>query len=146
VSTLPVGGAPFGIAVDPVSSQVYVSSAQVPGRLLIVDPDSGDVDDISVGSLPFGVAVHPNGGRVYIANAGGNNVSIVDIGSLDVTTVAVGQAPFGISIDLAGQRVFVANRDSGNVSVIDTAIDQVIATIPVGNRPIAFGVFVGPEL
>jgi YVTN family beta-propeller protein len=41
-------------------------------------------------------------------------------------------------------KVYVANQSSNNVSVIDTATNTLTATIPVGNDPIAFGVFIQP--
>jgi YVTN family beta-propeller protein len=34
-----------------------------------------------------------------------------------------------------GKRVYVSNGGDGNVMVIDTVADQVMATIPVGQRP-----------
>jgi YVTN family beta-propeller protein len=144
VSTLTVGGAPFGVAVDPSGERLYISSAETTGRLLIVEIGSGNADDVAVGSLPFGVAVHPDGSRVYVANAGSGSVSVVDTETLGVTAVSVGMFPFGVAVDLAGEKVYVANRDSGTVSIIDAADNQVITTVTVGNRPVAFGKFVGP--
>jgi len=36
----------------------------------------------------------------------------------------------------------VANSSSKNVSVIDTATNTVVATVPVGDNPAAFGIFI----
>ena len=40
----------------------------------------------------------------------------------------------------------MANYDSNTVSVIDTATNTVVATIPMVGGPVAFGLFIGPEL
>jgi YVTN family beta-propeller protein len=51
-----------------------------------------------------------------------------------------------VAVNPAGTRVYVANSSpSGTVSVIDTATNTVVATVPVGEFPSAFGLFIGPE-
>jgi len=45
-----------------------------------------------------------------------------------------------VAVNPDGSKVYVASFDANTVSVIDTAANLVIATIPVGNGPIAFGV------
>ncbi len=46
-----------------------------------------------------------------------------------------------------GNKVYVANEGSNTVSVIDTATNTVIGSpIPVGDQPVAFGLFIQPAL
>jgi YVTN family beta-propeller protein len=59
-------------------------------------------------------------------------------------TIPVGSQPFGVAVSLDGSKVYVANTFSSSVSVIDTVTNTVIATIPVGSPPIAFGIFIQP--
>jgi YVTN family beta-propeller protein len=42
--------------------------------------------------------------------------------------------------------VVVAESGSNAVSIIDTGSNAVVATIAVGNGPVAFGQFIGPAL
>ena len=47
-----------------------------------------------------------------------------------------GQRPNGIWANPQGTRLFVANEGSNNLLVIDTGTNEVIATVPVGRKPI----------
>jgi len=46
------------------------------------------------------------------------------------------QRPNGIWANSEGTRLFVANEGSHNLLVIDTGTNEVIATVPVGRKPI----------
>ena len=60
-------------------------------------------------------------------------------------TIPVGLAPLGVAVKPDGSKAYVANRSANTVSVIDTATNTVIGSpIPVGNNPVAFGVFIQP--
>jgi YVTN family beta-propeller protein len=101
---------------------------------------------IPVGTYPYGVAVTPDGGKVYVANFGSNNVSVIATATNTVigSPIPIGTNPAGVAVTPDGGKVYVANSGSNNVSVIATATNTVTATIPVGNNPIAFGVFIQP--
>ena len=47
-------------------------------------------------------------------------------------------------VGLDGGSVYTANSNDDTVSVINTTTNTVVATVPVGNNPLAFGKFVGP--
>jgi YVTN family beta-propeller protein len=49
------------------------------------------------------------------------------------------------SVTPDGSKVYVANSGDNTVSVIDTASSIVVAVLPVGNGPTAFGVFIQPR-
>jgi len=59
-------------------------------------------------------------------------------------TIPVGTCPLGVSVTPDGSKLYVANNCSNTVSVISTAKNTVIATIPVGSAPFAFGIFIQP--
>jgi YVTN family beta-propeller protein len=73
-------------------------------------------------------------------------VSVIDTAAnaLVGLPIAVGTYPYGVAVTPDGGRVYVANSNTDNVSVIDTATNTVAATLPVGNGPIAFGLFIQP--
>ena len=99
---------------------------------------------IPVGNNPFGVAVTSDGSKVYVANHFDKTVSVIDTATNTVigSPIPVGNNPFGIAVTPDGSKVYVANEGSNTVSVIDTATNTVTAAIPVGNNPIAFGIFI----
>ena len=47
-------------------------------------------------------------------------------------------------VGLDGSRVYTANSNDDTVSVINKTTNTVVASVPVGNNPLAFGKFVGP--
>jgi YVTN family beta-propeller protein len=48
----------------------------------------------------------------------------------------VGQRPNGISNNREGTRLFVVHENSNDLKVIDTGSSSVLATVPVGRKPI----------
>jgi YVTN family beta-propeller protein len=50
--------------------------------------------------------------------------------------------PWGTAVTPDGTKVYITNEVSNNVSVIDTATNTVIATVPVGDNPMAFWQFI----
>jgi YVTN family beta-propeller protein len=60
------------------------------------------------------------------------------------------RTPYGVSVSPDNRRVYVANTASNTVSVVGgwnapaNQVNQVIAEIPIGLGPWAFGQFVGP--
>jgi YVTN family beta-propeller protein len=59
--------------------------------------------------------------------------------------INVGSNPYGIAVTPDGSKVYVANEVDNTVSVIDTATNTVVAALPVGHTPVAFGVFIQPR-
>jgi YVTN family beta-propeller protein len=102
-----------------------------------------------IGTIPVGVstsaAVSPDGTKIYIPNRG-NHVAVVDAATNEVltSTVFINGGLLGVSVTPDGRKVFVANFDANTVTAIDTTMDAVVAAIPVGVTPIAFGVFIQP--
>ena len=163
VDTVPVGASPAGIAVDPAGTRAYVANSDA-GTVSVLDTATNTiVATVAVGASPSGVAVSPAGTRVYVANACGTDsgcnsfdglVSVIDTATnAVVATVPVGASPVGVAVAPAGERVYVANRcgtdvscafGGGTVSAIDTTTNTVVATIAVGQGPVAFGSFIAP--
>ena len=129
VTSIEVGMGPFGVAVHPSGSHVYVTNMD-DGTVSVIDTARLRTLDavVRVGTSPSGVAVHPDGSRVYVANQGDGTVSVIEtsrIGDPDldpvVATVAVGAGPLGVAVNPAGTRLYVVNNGSDSVSVIETA-------------------------
>ena len=96
--------------------------------------------------IPRGIAVSPDGNRLYVTDGGGNRLFVIDTTANHaiVSIVPVGKKPYGVAVSPDSQRVYVANQNDNTVSIVDGRSNAVIATIPAGLEPWAFGQFVGP--
>jgi len=151
ISTVDVGGAPAGVAVNPHTNMVYVTNtisrivangSTVTGDLTVINGSTNRV----VTTLAFGngtglIAIDTSTDRVYEADTGLCAVSVIDAATgQDISTVAVGGSPDGIAVNPSTDMVYVANGGSNTVSVINGSTDGVVATIPVGPNPTAVAV------
>src|SRR5262252_3614707 len=98
-ATIPVGASPFGVAVTPDGSKVYVAHDSTPGAVTVIDTATNTVVGLPIPvSVPaVGVAVAPDGSRVYIATTirvgrGSGGVSVIDTATNAVTaTILIGR-------------------------------------------------------
>ena len=156
VGSVAVGLAPEGVAVHPDGMLVYVANSgdrtvsvvetvfnRVVG-VIALNEFGGAPQDPQL--IPRGVAVSPDGNRLYVTDGGGNRLFVIDTTANHaiVGIVPVGQRPFGVAVSPDSRRVYVANQIDNTVSIIDGRSNAVIATIPAGLEPWAFGQFVGP--
>jgi YVTN family beta-propeller protein len=122
---IPVGIDPFGVAVTPDGSKVYVTNFYSNNVTVIATASNTVIATVAVGSDPFGVAVTPDGSKVYVTNFYSNNVTVIATASNTVigTPITVGHHPSGVAVTPDGSKVYVTNYRSGTVSVIATAIN-----------------------
>ncbi len=99
---------PFGVAIAPDKSRIYVTSG-----------GSELVTVIDVPRLLAHIHAHP-AGYVQDLSASANYV---------VTRIPVGLNPRGLTLTRDGRRLFVANRLDDTISVIDTRSNRVVASI-----------------
>lgn len=137
-TSIPVGGAPSAVAVDPSpgSSRAYVA-LKSSARVSVVDTSNNTVTaTVSVGLSPTAVAVSPSGSRVYVANTAGGTVSVIDsAASKRIATVSVGLSPVAVAVSSDGNRVYAALRGSDQIAVMDAAKNTVITRVRVGDAP-----------
>lgn len=139
--SFPAGSGPFGIAVSPIASYVYVANSNdgtVEGYSFDNTGALTAIGTTTVGSVDPELAIDPRGGYLYVlANPQGVAVTgaiytyaIGADGSLTATgsPVATGNGnPSGIAIHPSGKFLYVANFDStvgGNSSVSAYSIDS----------------------
>jgi YVTN family beta-propeller protein len=75
IATIPVGDRPYGVAVTPDGSKVYVANQGFNPRFVstvsVIDAATNTVSaTIRGGRDPIGVAVSPDGSKVYVVNRG----------------------------------------------------------------------------
>jgi uncharacterized repeat protein (TIGR01451 family) len=144
--TIPAGGFPFAIAVNPVSNHVWVANdgtnnitmfdAESHQTVLIADPNATHPRFITVDPISDGLSVF---GKVYVANQGTNNVTIISDAFGDpFVTMPVGNTPTGIGVNPNTNHVFVANYLGGTISVIDGS-SNTVNTITDSLASLVFG-------
>ncbi len=140
-SSINVGTNPFGVAISPDGTRVYVTNYGSNTVSVINTATNTVISTIAVGSFPMGVAVSPDGTTAYVANQVSNNVSVISTSTNTVTaTIPVSLQPQGICISPDGSKVYVANVNSNNVSVISTATNTVSNVVIVGSQPISLAI------
>jgi len=132
-ATVSVGGSPYGVAVSPDGSKVYVTTDTVS----VIDTATNNVTaTVSVGSSLVGIAVNPDGTKVYVTSWNKQTVSVIDTATNKVTaTVPAEWRPSGITFSPDGTKAYVTISGNNIISVIDTATNTVTATVPVGSSP-----------
>lgn len=141
VKSLPVGANPHFLVVGP---QGYVWGTNTGGsNIYVIDPVSQEIAaTLEVGAKPQQIAFGfkgMQGPNVYVTVGGLNKVIAVtaDPKTLKVVDeIAVGESPNGIWANPEGTRLFVGHDKGNDLRVIDTSASQVIATVPVGRKPI----------
>jgi YVTN family beta-propeller protein len=127
---VPVGIAPFGVAVSPARGRIYVSNrgGRRPGASDTVAPSSGSM-------------VHTD--PVTGASVSGS-VSVVNAEDFSTREIRVGLAPSGVTLSPDEKLLAVANGHSDSISLIDTqktrAVEIQIPTWPegtLGSQPVA---------
>ena len=99
------------------------------------------VGPVPTGQRPYVVALAD--GKGFVTDQYEGKVAVFDLKTLaPITRIPVGDYPDGIQSSLDGRRVYVVNWESDTVSEIDTATLRVVATMPVGDSPRAFGTFI----
>jgi YVTN family beta-propeller protein len=111
--------------------------------IYVIDPATQDkIAAINVGPAPQQIAFGfkgLQGPNAYVTVAGLNRVVVVsaDPSNLRILEqIDVGQRPNGISGNREGTRLFVVHETSNDLKVIDTGSSSVLATVPVGRKPI----------
>jgi len=150
LADIPVGGGPLGLASQD-RNKVYVANERTGTLSVITATDAVTYKltaTIGIGREPRGVAVSPDGSKLYVTNTGSDDVSVIATATNTVTaTILVGHSPKGVAVTPDGSKLYVVNEGSGSVSAIDTKINTVIPTgarLTGLERPVSFGVFIGP--
>lgn len=127
---------PHGMAVDPRTGRILVTTEN-PDGLLLVDPESRKVlrrYDVQ-GEDPHMVLLGLNGEWAYVSNTGTNTLAAIHLESGKVTPIPVGARPQGGFVSRNGRLIYLTNSDSNSISIIETGRRRVIGTIATGKGP-----------
>jgi YVTN family beta-propeller protein len=131
-------GGPGGwdyLSLESSGRRLFVSRAT---RVDVVSTESGKV----VGTIPdtagvHGIALAEDLRRGYTSNGRGDSVTVFDLDTLKtIKEVKIqGHNPDAIVYEPSGRHVFTFNGKSKDVTVIDAATLQIVATMPVPDKP-----------
>jgi uncharacterized repeat protein (TIGR02543 family) len=149
VTTITVGGDPFGITMSPDGRKAFVFSYDTntpsgPGWVSVVDVLTHSVANTIAlpGNGPQGGAVLPNGSKLYVADCGDTpGVTIINttLNTVEKTIPFDGYSyscPTGVAPLPDGSKVYVADWNNNMVARIDTFSETVDMTITVGSLPV----------
>jgi YVTN family beta-propeller protein len=153
VDTVHVGGAPIGVAVNPDTNMVYVTSTisrvtdngstAMDGLTVINGSTNRIVATLPIGTFTGPIAVDPSTDRLFEIGGDPGSIYVIDASTSElVATIADGGGPDGIAVNPATDMIYVTNGASNSVSVINGSTNGVVKSITVGNNP--SGVAVDP--
>lgn len=134
-AVIPIPVAPFAMTVNPITHDVWVTSA-ASDSVVAIDGGDHSVETIALGDQPQQVLVDPVRNRVWIAHAG-PLVSVVDGVSHAVSTIAL-PGPTTLALDPYLGRAYapvpsalhVIDADTLDVSVVPTRASGTVAVDP----------------
>ena len=111
--------------------------------IYVINTETNEIEaTIEVGPAPQQIAFALKGTagpNAYVTVAGINKVVVVNATSPTLSIreqIDVGEGPNGIWANRVGTKIYVGHTKSNNLMVIDTGTSQVLATVPVGRKPI----------
>lgn len=110
------------------------------GKVLIMDAVKGMVTGlIEVPVMNHNAVYSPDGKEIWTSQMGMNGKVLVYDAATYVlkNTIAVGMGPAEVTFSPDGGKAYVANGEDDTIAVIDPLTKTVIATIPVGDNPVA---------
>ena len=141
IKAIPVGTNPHFLVLGP-DGRIWGTNTGGTD-IYVIDPTTQDkIASINVGPAPQQIAFGfkgLQGPNAYVTVAGLNRVVVVSADPKNLRIleqIDVGQRPNGISGNREGTRLFVVHEISNDLKVIDTGSSSVLATVPVGRKPI----------
>jgi YVTN family beta-propeller protein len=138
-STIGVGNSPVAIAVNPVTSTIYVVNTASDTVSVINGATNSLTTTVNTGSNPVAVAVNPLTNMIYVANNGSSNITVINGATNVASTVTDPNAisPIAVALNPLTNMVYVANSESNNLTVINGAGNTLVGSVGVGNIPAA---------
>jgi len=132
-----VGNSPAAIAVNPVTSTIYVVNSASNNVSVINGATNSLTATVNTGTNPVAIAVNPASNMVYVANNGSNDVTVIN-GATNVPSTITnpnGIAPVAVALNPVTNLIYVANSGSNNLTVINGASNTLIGTVGAGSNP-----------
>ncbi len=141
IKQIPVGPNPHFLTLGP-DGHIWGTNTGS-NDIYVIDTSTNEIaKTIEVGPAPQQIAFALKGTagpNAYVTVTGINKVVVVGATSTTLSIreqIDVGEEPNGIWANAVGTRIYVGHTKSNNVMVVDSGTSQVLATLPVGRKPI----------
>jgi YVTN family beta-propeller protein len=141
IKTIPVGANPHFLTLGP-DGRIWGSNTG-DADIYVIDPATQEkIATIEVGPAPQQIAFGfkgLQGPNAYVTLAGLNKVLVLAGDPRNprfLERIDVGERPNGIWANPEGTKMYVVHETSNDLRVVDTGSSQVVATVPVGRKPI----------
>lgn len=133
VATIPVGATPYGIAVTPDGSKVYVSNS-TGGSVSVIDTATRAVTNTitsNIGSTPVGIAINPSGTTAYVGNYTAGVITAIDIATNTTSSHNIAAATghqcdwiLNLRVAVDDSKLFLACQDDSRVQALDLPLSR----------------------
>lgn len=141
IKQIPVGPNPHFLTLGP-DGRIWGTNTGS-NDIYVIDTTTHEIaGTVEVGPAPQQIAFALKGTagpNAYVTVTGLNKIVVVSATSPTLSIreqIDVGEEPNGIWANAVGTRIYVGHTKSNNVMVVDTGTSQVLATLPVGRKPI----------
>jgi YVTN family beta-propeller protein len=141
IKQIPVGPNPHFLTLGPDGNIWGTNTGSK--DIYVIDTTTNEIaGTIEVGPAPQQIAFALKGTagpNAYVTVTGLNKIVVVDATAPTLSIrehIDVGEGPNGIWANAVGTRIYVGHSMSNNLLVVDTGTSQVLATLPVGRKPI----------
>jgi YVTN family beta-propeller protein len=119
-----------------VEVPIVSNPPEAPARVVPPKVEVTKIGDVTLGHGSAGIAVDPVSRKAFVTNYTSGTLTIVDLDSLLAQEYPVGDNPRRLAHNANLKRTYIVNDTApGKVTVFDAKANQVMAEIPVGNRP-----------
>jgi YVTN family beta-propeller protein len=130
----------YDIKVSPDGKTLYTSNKGLdienPDIVMIIDPKTGHVKNVTVGLEPSHMSLTHDGSRLFVANAFSHSISVFNTSSrMVVQEIQVGEDPHGMAVSHDDKYLLVAQRGDTRVVKIDIESGEVISFLEAGPNP-----------
>jgi DNA-binding beta-propeller fold protein YncE len=136
--SVPLGGAPVSIAVNPGNGEVAVAVQGNAPALVVVDPNNLDANPLAIpisDGQPMQVAVDGTTGKFFVSRSGVDPALLVlrPASPAFDNSIPVAGGVTGIAIDQNSQ-IYLAHA-TGQASIIDGTTGNPVTDVPIGAGP-----------
>jgi DNA-binding beta-propeller fold protein YncE len=140
MGTVPAGGPPVAIALNPQDGEVGVAVQGPSPALVLFGPNEQSSNTVPVpitDGQPLQVAVDSNTGKFFVARGGANPALLVlrpDSTTFD-NAIPIQPNVTGLAIDPRTSRIYMSHGAPELATVIDGASGSPVALLPIGDEP-----------